>query len=142
MKAKNHASVWGSLGSYLESEQVARPKSYTIHKTRLKPPSPQTKLSTKAIKLKIGMTRLQVKTLLGEPTWAQSYMGMSLDWTWRNGKCNPVDVTFNKKMFVSGFDEGWVQCSKIVDYTDLPADKHLCSNSANQSLCSIEQNNS
>ena len=95
---------------------------------------PHTALSKKALKLKVGMTREEVYKLLGQPTWGQSYEGQPLDWTWRNGKCNPVDVTFDENLRVNGFDEGRVECDTNV-YTDVPSDKHLCSNPDVKKLC-------
>ena len=128
---------WGSLDNYLDSLAVTRPKSYRQPKTMTIQAKPKTLLSQKATKLHIGMTRQQVTNVLGDPTWAQNYTGMPLDWTWRNGKCNPVDVTFNNRMLVAGYDEGWASCSSTTDYAVLPSDSHLCSATGNKLICAI-----
>ena len=97
---------------------------------------PRTELSKKAMQLHIGMTREEVLKLLGKPTWAQSYKGMPLDWSWRNGQCLPVDVTFNESLRVNGFNQGRVTCLDV-NYEDVPGDESLCSSPKVQSLCSL-----
>ncbi len=104
-------------------------------KKKLSPHPAQTALSQKALQLKVGMTRQEVTALLGMPTWAQSYQGMPLDWMWKNGNCNPVDVTFDAKGLVTGYNEGRAHCSKSVYQKDLPNDQSLCSDAKNTSLC-------
>jgi len=107
-------------------------------KTNLKEPQktypPKTKLTFKAMRLQAGMTRKQVYLLLGKPTWAQTIKGIPLDWTWKNGKCNPVDVTFDQYLKVNGFDEGRAECLTR-EYENVPNNIHLCSNSKNHLLC-------
>lgn len=96
--------------------------------------SAKTLLSEKAKYLQVGMTREQVLKLLDVPTWAQSYRGMPLDWMWRNGDCNPVDVTFDERMRVNGFNEGRAVCFKTV-YMDLPSNDFLCDQNHQNSKC-------
>lgn len=95
----------------------------------------KTELSKKALQLRRGMTPQQVLELLGTPTWAEHYKGLPLGWSWRNGNCNPVDVTFGKNMRVDGFDEGRSECLDST-YVRVPAKRYLCSNADNKSLCS------
>ncbi|MBU1629372.1 MAG: outer membrane protein assembly factor BamE, partial [Gammaproteobacteria bacterium] len=96
----------------------------------------KTALSKKALHLKTGMTKKQVINLLGPPTWAKNETGISLVWLWNNGRCNPVYVTFNKRMRVNGFDEGREECLEE-KYDALPEDQFLCSNKNNQALCHL-----
>jgi len=93
----------------------------------------KTSLSKKAGYLKLGMTKAQVIKLLGPPTWADSDEGVPLELAWRNGKCNPVVVTFDKQIKVDGWDEGRVECF-VTTYTDLPDDQYLCSNPKNAAM--------
>lgn len=97
---------------------------------------PKTELSKKTLKLRIGMTRAEVLKVLGTPTWGQSYAGMPLDWTWKNGNCNPVDVTFDGSLHVNGFNEGRASCSDT-EYQDVPDDQYLCTNPDVQVLCGL-----
>ncbi|OGT06931.1 MAG: hypothetical protein A2103_05465 [Gammaproteobacteria bacterium GWF2_41_13] len=97
---------------------------------------PKTELSKKTLKLRIGMTRAEVLKVLGTPTWGQSYAGMPLDWTWKNGNCNPVDVTFDGSLHVNGFNEGRASCSDK-EYQDVPDDQYLCTNPDVQVLCGL-----
>ena len=97
---------------------------------------PKTELSKKTLKLRIGMTREEVLKILGTPTWGQSYAGMPLDWTWKNGSCNPVDVTFDESLHVNGFNEGRASCLET-EYQDVPDDQYLCANPDVQVLCGV-----
>jgi len=95
----------------------------------------KTELTKQALQLHRGMTKAQVLQLLGQPTWARHYKGEALDWTWVNGPCEPVDVTFDEHLRVSGFDEGRAECLDHT-YTDLPNNQYLCSREENKKLCS------
>lgn len=95
----------------------------------------RTELSKKALKLRVGMSKQAVYQLLGEPTWALSYKGMPLDWLYRNAQCNPVDVTFDAKGSVTGFDQGRAKCVDQTFSESLPPDRTLCSNPVNHALC-------
>ena len=89
---------------------------------------PQTKLSKKAIHLRIGMTKKEVFALLGTPTWAR---GTPLIWTWQNGQCNPVEVYFDYDNIVIGFNEGRAECIGRIYQIDLN-NKYLCTNPLNK----------
>lgn len=98
---------------------------------------PQTELSKKAMRLQNGMTREGVLAILGAPTWAQSYKGMPLDWSWRNGNCNPVDVTFDERLRVNGFNQGRATCLDVV-FEDVPGDDSLCQDPHVSTLCGLK----
>jgi hypothetical protein len=98
---------------------------------------PVTLLSEKAMLLKVGMTRSQVFELLGRPTWAQRHQGTPLEWTWSNGNCGPIDVTFNNHMRVTGFDQGRNICLDE-EFTDVPGDEYSCENTSVAVLCQMD----
>jgi len=80
------------------------------------------------------MNKKQVEKILGNPTWADSDSGVPLTLAWKNGNCNPVVVTFNKKMKVDGWDEGRAECLKVA-YSHLPGDEYLCARSNRHGMC-------
>ena len=103
----------------------------------LKAYPPKTELSKKALNLKLGMTKTEVLELLETPpTWANEDRGESLVWIWQNGICNPVEVTFNHDMTVSGFDEGRAECLTKA-YFALPDDKYICKHLDRQKSCKV-----
>jgi hypothetical protein len=101
----------------------------------LKAYPPKTDLSKKALHLKIGMSKNEVLKLLGNPTWADSKSEVPLAWAWHNGHCNPVNVSFDKNMEVTGFDEGRAVCFEADDYQVLPDKDYLCTNEEQKNLC-------
>lgn len=125
-----------SISSLKPSSPVLS-KSPRLFKKRHISHFPQTELSRKAMHLRIGMTREEVLVLLGRPTWAQSYKGIPLDWSWRNGFCNPVDVTFDEGLRVNGFNQGRAICL-VATYEDVPDDENLCSNPKVAPLCDLK----
>lgn len=95
-----------------------------------------TALSKKALNLSVGMTRQEVFNLLGRPSWVELQQnGRALVWSWDNDVCNPITVTFNKKLQVVGFDQGRINCLKV-KFNYKPEKELLCSNKENDDLCS------
>lgn len=88
----------------------------------------------KAERVRSGWTRAQVLALLGPPTWALLSTDAG-DWAeaidsgfnlmWRNGKCNPVTVTFDNRGRVNGKDEGRAACSEAT-WTAVPGPEYSC----------------
>jgi len=102
-----------------------------------------TDLSRKAANVRSGMTRTQVLNLLGPPTWALLPTD-SGDWAeaiddgfnlmWRNGKCNPVTVTFDNRARVDGRDEGTAVCDEKT-WTAVPRPEYACTKKDRVKYC-------
>jgi hypothetical protein len=103
-----------------------------------------TKLSKKASRLKIGMSRQSVLTLLGRPTWAiiPGDSGdfslpdprLKLELYWKNPGCSPVVVQFNAGLKVTGWDEGRAYCGKDAHLLQ-PTDAYSCHKSDRVRFC-------
>ena len=106
----------------------------------------RTELSQKAGRLRIGMTRSQVISLLGPATWAaipgdQGEYALPdprirLELFWKNGRCGPVAVMFDTEYRVSGWDEGRV-CFDTEGLTD-PSEEYLCEKADRKRYCTLE----
>jgi len=125
------------LNQVVEASQavVKKPIFSTVPTTESLTKYPaRTTLSKKALQLKIGMTKEDVVHLLGEPTWADGSKGHFLVWSWKNGHCNPIRVTFDKNRQVNGFDEGRLVCL-AANYTRTPSAQYSCSHKNRKHLC-------
>jgi len=95
-----------------------------------------TKLSKRASKLNVRMSREEVFNLLGWPTWvvmsgdegklALPDPGIELELYWKNPGWRPVVVQFDESYEVTGWDEGRTYCGDDVRLFE-PSDEYLCS---------------
>ena len=103
-----------------------------------------TNLSKKASKLKLKMSRQEVISLLGYPTWAviSSDEGelalpdprIRLELYWKNTPCSPVVVQFDGNYKTTGWDEGRAVCGKDVYLLD-PPKEYSCDKTDRTDLC-------
>lgn len=103
-----------------------------------------TNLSKKAAKLKIGMSRQDVISLLGNPSWAViptdkgdfyiSSSSVALGLYWKNTPCSPVVVDFDNTYKVDGWDEGRALCGDEA-YLFEPSNEYSCSNGDRAEFC-------
>lgn len=104
-----------------------------------------TRLSEKTALLRLGMTQLEVFTLLGEPTWVimpadSGYWSIrdkrlvALEFHWQNATCNPVIAYLNANRKLIAWDTGRTQCFEKQRYTDLPPDHYRC-DGGRQKIC-------
>ncbi len=129
-RAKHVVESW--LGQATDQNQLTDNDSPSQHSLDVYPA--KTALSKKAITLKMGMSKDQVRALLGNPTWAESSPGEPLAWSWRNDPCSPVVVTFDKNMKVKGYDQGRSECVAQT-YKGVPGDAYLCSKNEQKLPC-------
>ena len=103
-----------------------------------------TSLSKKASRLKIGMSRKSVISLLGHATWAvipgdKGDLALpdsmiSLELYWRNRPCSPVVVEFDSAYKATGWDEGRAICGKDAQLFE-PSNKYSCDKADRLKLC-------
>jgi hypothetical protein len=102
-----------------------------------------TDLSITASKLKIGMSRKEVISFLGTPTWAviQSDRGnfslmapIIIELYWKNTPCTPVAVDFDSTDTVTGWDEGRALCGKDA-YMLEPSGDYSCGKADRNKFC-------
>lgn len=103
-----------------------------------------TSLSKKAATLTIGMSRQDVVSLLGIPSWAViptdkgdfhlSSVRAILGLYWKNTPCSPVVVDFDDAYKVIGWDEGRALCGDDASLYE-PSIEYSCSKKDRAELC-------
>lgn len=103
-----------------------------------------TSLSKKASRLKLRMSRQEVISLLGHPTWAvipgdKGDLALPdprirLELYWKNTPCSPVIVQFDSAYKTTGWDQGRAVCGKDVHLFD-PPKEYLCGKADRSKLC-------
>lgn len=106
-------------------------------------PATATDLSTKAARLKMGMSRAEAIKLLGPATWAVLPSDTGKDalpdpsivllLAWKNPGCTAVRIHFDARMHVIGWDEGRL-CMTGAERFDLP-DQFLCNRQDRRAKC-------
>ena len=95
-----------------------------------------TELSLKASGMSAGMSRSEVISLLGPPSWAVikgdtgkftiEDPNIHLVLYWKNGECSPVIVRFDSGLKVSHWEDGSDYCGKDAHLFE-PSDEYSCS---------------
>ena len=108
----------------------------------------KTKLSKKTKKIKPGMSREEVLSILGPPTWAilpsdggqfsiSNYSQIRLELRWDNGpQCLPVTVQFDRDHEVVSVGKGRTCDRSGFDESMFPTGEHGCWNEDRAEMCS------